>query len=566
MLAGGAHSAAAAAPGAVSQPSAERQKFWQQGLAQARRFIAHTIAPQSIGPADDNNDIYYEARDAKGRLVGYVRDFLGAVSPNQACPCNPLNITLIFDKQAQFKTILAPAPLQKWGHEAMSDADFARLIKIVRQAPKALCEVPTVEDMVDASTGATRAALADIVVPHAALSTRRIAGLVQQTRAILQKAPADAATAKLYGILQNDAHSPSQRALALAAILTQPQNQSIRLQAYHLMTRSYLTALQGGASPLARVEDALIDFAILCEGGGAEVAAACLAFAEAKVQPAFVARCAKALAEASARGVAPDTDALLLGTLAANRGDGPTALPLLLRAAVSRPLHLFPQLYWRISQMQAQTGDVAAAQRSCERLLLQHPLIPGAAALLQQLIGDADKVAATRRALATEARQEVLSRQIEVPLHQKVAAVAGQNVPLTAPRKATVVVFFSAWCPHCQSELPHIEALSQTLAQDPALRRDIRIVGIKTAQQRDNDAAKRFWATFSHSFPVYEDAEMSAAFTAFANDCGRPTVLPTTAIIDPQGTVRFFIEPGLYKDVKSEILWAAQAALQASPA
>ncbi|RYF02738.1 MAG: hypothetical protein EOO78_09070, partial [Oxalobacteraceae bacterium] len=73
--------AAAAAKTAVVSP--ERQEFWRQGLPTARRFVPRSISQSRLGPADENNDTYYEASDAKGALCGYVRDFLGPVSPNQ---------------------------------------------------------------------------------------------------------------------------------------------------------------------------------------------------------------------------------------------------------------------------------------------------------------------------------------------------------------------------------------------------------------------------------------------------------------------------------------------------
>ncbi|RYF09967.1 MAG: redoxin domain-containing protein, partial [Deltaproteobacteria bacterium] len=349
-------------------------------------------------------------------------------------------------------------------------------------------------------------------------------------------------------------------------ILREPQGQSIRLQLYHLMTENYLTALSHNSEPLPAVEDALIDFAVLCDGGGAEVAMACTRFAENDLRPAFVARCAAALRAASARGVPPDTEALLLGTLAANRKDAPKAVELLSRAALSRPLQHNAPLYLRIARMQAQAGDVQEAKRSCEALLRIHPLIGDGNALYQRLLGDANQADTALRNLAKLRRQDLLDRQTEVQLQHKTAMVQGSEVALNAAGQATVVVFFASWCPHCQSELPHIEALAQAVERDASLRKTVRIIGIKTAQQRENAQARAFWGSFKHSFPVYEDAEMSRAFTAFAKDCGRPTVLPTTAIVDATGVVRFFIEPGLYKDIGSEVLWAAQATLSPTPA
>jgi thiol-disulfide isomerase/thioredoxin len=556
---------AAADATAIARLSPARQDFYRQALPQARRFIARRIAAARLPPADSNNDSYVEARDATGKKVGYLRDFIGPVSPNQACPCNPLNLTLVFDAGAKFKTLLAPAPLQKWGHEAMSEQEFARLIELCGALPAPLCQVPTVEDMVDATTGATRQALAPVVVAHAALSTRRIVGLVADTQAILQGDPVDARTTELHSLLSAPLQ-PLQRAKKLAELIGRMQAQGLRLQAYHLMVQNYLRALPSGAAD-AQVEAAILGFGVLCEGGGMEVADACLRIAETGRRKDFVQACSAQLAGAEARGIAPLTAELLTGTAEYMAGNLVAARPLLRRAAQSRPAQHHPQLYLRLARAEAAGGDPAASCQAAKMLLEHHPLIPGGSEALQICVQQGQSLKELQAELDSAAQRRL--SQAEVSVHGAPAALslltpAGRpvTVPLASPHQATVLVFFATWCPHCQAELPHLRRFINAIKQSDTLREKVRVVAVRTAQAKETPAARKFWRSFAADFETYADADMSQAFAAFARATGRPTMLPTTAVLDGQGTVRFFIEPGLYRDIQSELIWASTLALQ----
>ncbi|HET6346391.1 MAG TPA: hypothetical protein VFH51_15770, partial [Myxococcota bacterium] len=94
--------AVATAPSATASPAPPtvtpaRLAYYQKGLPEARQLTAKTIPSDMQPPADKGNDVYFEARDDKGKLVGFVRDFTGPVSPAAECPCNPLSFTLILE-------------------------------------------------------------------------------------------------------------------------------------------------------------------------------------------------------------------------------------------------------------------------------------------------------------------------------------------------------------------------------------------------------------------------------------------------------------------------------------
>jgi thiol-disulfide isomerase/thioredoxin len=242
-------------------------------------------------------------------------------------------------------------------------------------------------------------------------------------------------------------------------------------------------------------------------------------------------------------------------------------MPLLRRAAESRPAQHHPHLYLRLAAAQAAAGDPAASCQTAKMLLEHHPLIPGGAEALQICVQSSQSLEALQAEIAAAAQRRLMDAEVAVrgaPASLSLQSAAGQptTLPLAVPNQATVLVFFATWCPHCQAELPHLRRFVQTIKQSSALRGRVRVVAVRTAQEKETPAARTFWRTFAADFPTYADADMSQAFAAFARATGRPTMLPTTAVLDAQGTVRFFIEPGLYRDIHSELIWASTRALQ----
>ncbi len=553
---------AAPAPGEPVPLSAARLQFLRQGLPRADHARQITIEAARLSPADRNNTTYLRVLDANDRLVGYVRDFVGPVSPNQACPCNPLHVSLVFLPDLRLQTLLAPAPLQKWGHEAMSEAEFAQLIALMKKLPATLCAVPTVEDMVDATSGATRQALADVVVHHAALSTRRLAGVVSETRAILQHRPIDSRRQKLLATLSSPL-PPAERAHQLASLVEAFDEQEMRLQAFHIMVQAYVQALEGGAAGDPQVEKAILNFAVLCEGGGNEITSACLKIAQTRRRIDFVERCARHLQTVRARGVAPQTPALLLGTAYFMDAQFARALPLLQKAALDRTVQEEPHLYLRLAKAQAIAGERDAALQTLALLLTHHPRIPDGEATLLGVVGP-QAAAALKAQVTARAKERFLATEVEVAGPFAAASLRDEKggevqLHVADPNAVTVLVYFATWCPHCQAELPQLRAFLAQAAQDPTAP-PVRVVAVRTAVEKENAAAQRFWAGFAPNFAVYVDGDMSQAFAAFARTTGRPTMLPTTAVSDRPGTPRYFFEPGRYRDVRAELSWAVGAA------
>ena len=66
-----------------------RIQFYKQDFPEAASFRKRKIPPVFLEEIDTGNNTYYEVLDSTGGLIGYLRDFLGPVTSEEDCPCNP---------------------------------------------------------------------------------------------------------------------------------------------------------------------------------------------------------------------------------------------------------------------------------------------------------------------------------------------------------------------------------------------------------------------------------------------------------------------------------------------
>ena len=143
-------------------------------------------------------------------------------------------------------------------------------------------------------------------------------------------------------------------------------------------------------------------------------------------------------------------------------------------------------------------------------------------------------------------------KEVELPLHK-----AG---------KITVAVFFATWCAHCRAELPRIIAFVRSAASQSRLKDKVRVVGIRTAIDKEKQPYAEFLAAFEPNFPIYTDAVMSMAFSKFSKSQNLAASIPTVAVIDGQGIVRYIVASGDYRDTGRELLWAIDSLLASDSA
>lgn len=559
---------------AHAKPDDAREAYYRRALPAAKSFTARKIAPGLIDPVDRGNESYVEARDGRGAILGYLRDFTGPVSPAEQCPCSPLSLTLVFDAQAELIELLSPQPLQKYGHAPMTAEERAKLLRVCQKPPQSLLDTPDVDSMLDATTGATRRAVKDAVVPQAALSTRRIVGIVRETQEILRGAPGNQERTALQNLIAKHEAHPDTLAAKLAeflrALSPDEATHSLRQETWRAMARAYAeTRLrpEHEGPPLPDVERTLIDLAHSSQIRPIDLAHTCLRVAAPPSGAALLAACEQALRQAPQAQLPPGINEQLAGTRALLEGDAHAAVAHLQAAVATTSLRESPQLHLRLTQALQQDGQSELACGRARALMEVHPRLPGAHATLSACFSSMSS--ASDRALAvTQLNQELreaarktflASGETSGPMRPlKLRSLRGgaSEVAPGVANKVTVVVFFATWCPHCRMELPRIRQFVASLSREQRDR--VRVLGIRTAFERESEPWAAFARRHRFNFDVWLDGTMSSSFSEFAHMAGLASTLPTTAVLDSQGRVRFQISPGDWGDPCEELNWALQ--------
>lgn len=546
--------APAAGPGVVPEA---RAAFYRRAFPEARQFLLRQFPAETLPTEDKGNDTYVEARDSQGALLGYLRDFSGPISAVPTCGCHALSFTLALDPHLKLKTLISEAPIEKYGHAPMTPEDMARLIEIAGNPPAALVKTPRTEDVVDAVTGATRTEFRGMVVPQAALTTRRIAGIVQDTARILAGAPLARDRQALSALLEGKT-DPAALITTLTDFIPKAESDDVRSQVFDMLIYYYSGSLQHGSSRQPAVERRLLDSA---EEHPGDVARACQYLAARAQALDFVQDCVRRLAPQAAK-VDAGVWAILRGTEAFENGRTAEAVPALEAAANSVLPSVDPGLHLRLVQALSAVGRKADGCARVKALLRSEPLFPGAATWLS-LCPDPDD--ALTAALREERRQEVLEgvRTDGTPLPRlSLTDDQGKAVQLdlASGGRVTVLIFFSAWCPHCQADFPAFKRLAERVAGDPSLRERVRVLGVRTYSSKDVEPWADFARRFAPNFPVWSDAPDGDTLKALASTFGFSAGIPRLLVVDDKGILRFIVEADPYREMSLELLWAAQAA------
>jgi len=109
----------------------------------------------------------------------------------------------------------------------------------------------------------------------------------------------------------------------------------------------------------------------------------------------------------------------------------------------------------------------------------------------------------------------------------ELAALDGSLHRLTDYRGRVVLVnFWASWCGPCRAEMPGIERLRRSLAQEP-----FTVLAVNVGE--DSDAVRAFADRVAMGFPLLLDRDSRTARSWGAR------VLPMTFVIGPQGRIRY---------------------------
>ena len=549
----------AAGPAAAAPEPAWHARV-RQVLPSAERFEVQTIPPARRSPEDaEQNTTFMRAFDRQDLLVGYVRDYAGPVSPAAACPCSPLQLTLAFSPDRRLLGILSPTPLQKWGHEALSPQEHDLLLRLAQAPPPALTALAEVEEVIDLSTGATRHALADAVVPRAALTTRRIVGLVQDTQRLLTAAPVDPERAQLQSVLTQPL-STLGRARALAKLQGRVHDPALQRQVYQAMVHFYLQFLASDIRGDRGVERQLLRPSLDAEVLGPTLAAACSRLADRNLRPPVVDACIRHLRQRHAPTVPSAQLALLIGTDHVNKNRLPAALKPLQEASQGQRVEANAALFTRLARALDASGQRRAACRQARSLFQAHPLLPEARALLGTCVESGTDIDSIRSGLELEMRTRMLAsdrgRRTSVVPSISLQTPQGSRleVPVAVPGQITLVLFFATWCPHCRVELPRLRDFVAALPRQPFADR-VRLLVVRTAIERESQPYADFLAQLQPNFPIYNDGADAAGLNLFVRSVGMAAALPTTALVDGEGFLRYVVPAGDFRDTAQELSW-----------
>ncbi len=537
----------------AKSPGPTRVAWYQRAFPTAASFLTKPIPAGMVPEIDRGDGAYVEARGAAGELLGYLRDISGPASAAAACACSPLNITLVFERNLTLRTLMAATPLEKSGHIPFTPAEIERLVAIAKAPADPLAALRQVDAVVDATTGATKSAYAPYVIPGGALTTQRVVVWAMQTRAVLEGAPVAWDGERLARIME--APDPSARARALAELLAQAGSPTTAVAIFWAMVRSYYDGLAAGQGGDTVVEQRLVSAGPIVSNE--HVLNGCYLFAGDRQRASLIERCLQAMPRELAGTLG---FARLAVAMHAARGNWQEVL----RAAKSAgtvDVRDDPYFYQRVVEALVALKRPGEACAQAKLVYAHHPLLPGARDALRSC-GEIAATAAlideeTRRSLVASGRQGEPAPILEI--EDDDARLV--TLALAAPQKVTVVVFFSTWCPHCVVELPRIEAFWRLAQNTPRLKERVRVLGVRTGVERESEPYAAFRKRVPLSFPLFTDATMSLAFGKFARAHGTPAALPTLAVADAAGVVRYFLPSGDWRDTTLELQWAVDALL-----
>ena len=551
-------------PPKVAPISQSQGNYYRKVFPQASQFASKAIPPAKIPEMDEGNDTFVEVLGNDGVTIGYLRDFVGPISPKDSCACEPLKLTMAYDAELKFIKLLTPVPLTKYGHTVMNDRELKRLEGFAKKPPGALLQIRDPDDLIDAETGATVRALRKVVIPEAGLATWRIVNLVQTTRTLIQNSALIWDQDRLQTVQATYSQSPSRLQKALALFIPSTESYRMARHAYRLLVNLYTESLLAGAPPDPEVEHRLLDPLIAKGEDEQAMVDGCYQLLNSGLRPVLVNRCVRAL-EAIKPPLTGDAFGRLVGTLNLAAGELTLALPALESATTTYSVEKDPLLHRRYASALFENDERQKACSLAKELFMGYALVDGLTDLLKKCAGD-EKPNAFLKILAEEKKQIYLSTRLfgeeKVPtLALETDEFAHVEMPLYEDGKVTVALFFATWCGHCQKDLPKVKAFVQALEERPELQSKVRIVGVRTAIEKESMDYHVFKKRFALNFPFWTDPVMALAFSQFSRSQGLPTSLPTLAVIDEKGFLQYQLDPGTFRDTQTELLWSVEDVL-----
>ena len=532
----------------------DKQSFYKKAFPEAAQFRKQDIPADVLAEIDKSNSTYFEVLNSNNTIIGYLRDFMGPVTSEENCPCNPLSLTLAFNTDFTLKDIISVAPLQKYGHEPLSAAEHSKMVSIAQNPSQEVLSLEAPQDMIDGSTGATNLIYKDNVVDKAGFSSWRISRLALETAQILQGAPIRRDADRLQKSLQG-AETPQAQKERLLEFIPTAESDYLKQRALFFLAELYLQGLMTGEKTDSNVESIILNTGLGAIQEGELLINLCLAFIEQKVGSEFVDGCIQKLESNEQRTLFTSQLSLLKGMRLFEQGKGKEALPLLEEGLASGQPSL--DLRQKMAIVYKDLKEIKKACSQLEDIYLEAPRWPN----LESMMSDCGNTAVNVKKLDAKRKEKILATKVSTPkkapiMQLKDEAGIIQAIDVSQSGKNTVLVFFATWCPHCQKEMPRLVEFYQHLQISP-IQDKVQFIPIRASTARETQSFADFKKQFQIPFSIMTDEGI--AFESFANEQGVVPGFPMIAIANAKGEVVYFLAHGDHNDTSKELFWILQS-------
>lgn len=532
-------------------------QFYKQDFPKAVSFRKHEISSMFLSDIDKGNNVYFDVLDENDTVIGYLRDFMGPVIPEESCACSPLSLTLTFNPDLTLRNLISVNPLQKYGHEPLTDDEHKQMVSIAQNPSSDLLSLIAPQDMIDGVSGATKLTYKDKVVDKAGYSSWRISKLAMDTARIIEGAPKQRDADLLRQMLQS-AETDADKRQIVADFIPMAESNYLKLRALHILSDLYVKALLGGEGADIKTEEMLLNSNLGAYQEAELLLGVCNGFVEKKVGLTFVNKCIEKI-EANPLEAQFKADILILkGLSLAEQGVLDEALPVLEQGLSLAPPS--PALRQKLAGLYKERNQMDQYCTQIDQLYIDAPRWPG----LDNIIESCGDIEEIKERLQEKRKSAIVDTRISDPKRVsplELMTESGERLTfdLAKDNKINVLVFFATWCPHCQMEMPRLRAFYEQL-QESDLKDVVEFMPIRAAISREYQTLESFKIDYKIPFPILTDEGL--VFDYFAEEQGIRPAYPTIAIADKEGRVVYLPSHGQYNEPVQELFWMLESLVE----
>ncbi len=533
-----------------SELTEDRLSFYKTDFPKATYFRKNTIPRNMLSELDKGNSVYFDVLDDSNNIIGHLRDFMGPVTDEDDCSCSPLSLTLTYNPDFSLRNILSVAPLQKYGHESLTENEHRQMVEIAKSPSPELISLRAPQDMIDGMSGATKSIYKDKVVDKAGYSTWRISNLAIDSSQIIRGVPIQRDADRLQKMLQG-ARTDSEQINMIIQFIPTAESNYLTKRALYILADLYLKEMLTGRTRNFRAEEVLLNSGLGDFQEAELLTNVCMAFVEEKMALPFVSSCVQKLELSSQNEEFEYYILIMKGLLLLEQGNVDEAIVSLEKGLSSG--NPSPSFRARLAGLYKEQNKILESCGQYESMYIDAPMWPD----LNEGLSECGDVEDIKKRLDETRKSKILSDRVIDPKVVSVMQLLDESgkrleVDFSKGEKLRVVVFFATWCPHCQSEMPRLVEFYQQL-QESDLKDKVELVAIRAAITRETQTLDTFKTQYNVPFPILTDEGL--VFDNFAVEQGVNAGFPLVAVTNTAGEVEYFPSHGHYNETVKELFW-----------